>query len=107
MLLSLGCLLSIAPVLGKPADEEADGEEGDDEAEEEDYLGHEIKECATLTGEKEGAPVWTYRCKDIFTHLMMLMMTVALTLDILSGVLYLLSGRMLIIYALMITIVVN
>jgi hypothetical protein len=37
----------------------------------------------------------------------MLMMTVALTLDILSGVLYLLSGRMLIIYALMITIVVN
>jgi hypothetical protein len=37
----------------------------------------------------------------------MLMMTVALTLDILSGVLYLLYGRMLIIYALMITIVVN
>ena len=79
-LLSLGCLLSIAPVLGKPADEEADGEEGDDEAEEEDYLGHEIKECATLTGEKEGAPVWTYRCKDIFTHLMMLMMTRRLAL---------------------------
>ena len=37
----------------------------------------------------------------------MLMMTVALTLDILSGVLYLLYGRMLIIYALMITKVVN
>ena len=36
LLLSLGCLLSIAPVLGKPADEEADGEEGDDEAEEEE-----------------------------------------------------------------------
>ena len=33
LLLSLGCLLSIAPVLGKPADGE---EEGDEDAEEEE-----------------------------------------------------------------------
>merc|ERR1712212_375218 len=77
LLLSLGCLLSIAPVLGKPAEEEAE-EEGDEEAEDEeegcvtdedtDYLGHDIPEimdrmepykvanqqaCATLTGKKE------------------------------------------------------
>ena len=41
LLLSLGCLLSIAPVLGKPAEEEADDndgeeEEGDEDAEEEE-----------------------------------------------------------------------
>ena len=41
LLLSLGCLLSIAPVLGKPAEEEADDndgeeEEGDEGAEEEE-----------------------------------------------------------------------
>ena len=35
LLLSLGCLLSIAPVLGKPAEEEAE-EEGDEEAEEDE-----------------------------------------------------------------------
>ena len=35
LLLSLGCLLSIAPVLGKPAEEEAE-EEGDEEAEDEE-----------------------------------------------------------------------
>merc|ERR1712212_839205 len=88
LLLSLGCLLSIAPVLGKPAEEEAE-EEGDEEAEDEeegcvtdedtDYLGHDIPEimermepykvanqqaCATLTGEKEGALFWTYRDSD-------------------------------------------
>merc|ERR1712212_240175 len=89
LLLSLGCLLSIAPVLGKPAEEEADGEEeeegGDGEEEgcvtdeDTDYLGHDIPEimermepykvenqqaCATLTGEKEGASFWTYRDSD-------------------------------------------
>ena len=38
LLLSLGCLLSIAPVLGKPAEEEAE-EEGDEEAEEDEEEG--------------------------------------------------------------------
>merc|ERR1712168_1710580 len=82
LLLSLGCLLSIAPVLGKPADGEEEGDEDAEEEEEEEgcvieeetqYLGHDIQKsvkvenqqaCADLTATKEGALFWTYRTSD-------------------------------------------
>ena len=50
LLLSLGCLLSIAPVLGKPADGEEEGDEDAEEEEEEE--GKQLKNAGIGTAKR-------------------------------------------------------
>ena len=71
LLLSLGCLLSIAPVLGKPAEEEADGEEeeegGDEEEEGKSLKMHLVSQDMISTCSKDScSPLMCFQSSVMF-----------------------------------------